>query len=82
MLQKNVGADASEVAEQLLESGADVNATDVNNTSVIAHAASVTRRLDDPKIVKTAIKWGAHVNIRNICGQNSLVYYLAMGRER
>ena len=79
---KNGGGDASEVAEQLLESGADVNATDVNNTSVIAHAASVTRRLDDPKIVKTAIKWGAHVNIRNICGQNSLEYYLAMGRER
>ena len=79
---KNGGGHAGEVAEQLLESGADVNATDVNNTSVISHAASITRRLHDPKIVKTAIKWGAHVNIRNVCGQNSLEYYLAMGMER
>ena len=73
---------APEIVELLLEAGADVNATDVNKTSVLAHAARVTRRLHDPKTVKLVIKRGAYVNIRNVCGQNSLKYYLAMSIER
>ena len=73
---------AHELVERLLEAGADVNATDVNNSSILAYAACATDRFLDPKAVKVAIKQGARVNVRNICGQNSLEYYLAMGWER
>ena len=58
------------------------NARDMNNSSILAYAACATDRFLGPKAVKVAIKQGARVNIRNICGQNSLEYYLAMGRER
>ena len=74
--------DAHELAELLLEAGADVNAMDVNNSSILAHAARTTDRFIDHKLVKVALKHGVHVNIRNVCGQNSLEYYLAMGQER
>ena len=73
---------APEIVELLLKAGADANATDVNNTAVLAHAACKNMRLHDPKTVKIAIKRGTYVNIRNVCGQNSLEYYLAMSQER
>ena len=76
------GFDAYELVELLLEAGADVNATDINNSSILFHAACTTDRFVDPKVVKVAIKRGVHVNIRNLCGQNSLEYYLAMAWER
>ena len=52
-----------------------MNATDVNNMSVLTNAALAN---DGVKNIQVLLKHGILINIRNICGQNALEHHLAV----
>ena len=58
----------AEVTELFLGAGADVNATNVNDMSVLTNAALAN---DGVKNIQVLLKYGILINIRNICGQNA-----------
>ena len=65
----------AEVTELILGAGADVDATDVNDMSVLTNAALAN---DGVKNIQVLLKYGILINIRNICGQNALEHHLAV----